>query len=85
MSAVATHRVVNSRAELEQYLAERPLQLRAARSPRPPRAGHPDFIGPVDPLAFGRLGSLQFDAEGAPFIKLLPPLTQDVWRAGGNT
>lgn len=48
MSA-ATPIIVRSQAELQQYLWDPPIQLRAARPDRGPRVGHPAFIGPVAP------------------------------------
>lgn len=49
--------------ELEEYLRKYPLQLRAARPTRPPRPGHPDFIGPMSPDLLNRKGAINF-ADG---------------------
>jgi hypothetical protein len=54
---------VANRAELERYLRENPMQLRATRTPRPPRPTDEDFIGPNSPELLNRLGSINRDAD----------------------
>jgi len=47
----------------------RPLiVLRAARKPLPPRVGHPDFVGPIQPAMHGRHGALQFEDDCTAFF-----------------
>jgi hypothetical protein len=58
---------VNSRAELEAFLREHPIQLRAGRVIAP-RAGQPDFIGPLPANFATRRGRIDFHpTEGASF------------------
>lgn len=85
--------VVNSRAELE-LLRERPMQLQAVRNSWGPRAGHPDFIGPLRFGFLGLPGAIRFEGDGAPFFELAPPKPQPLkalrgrqlrlWDAGGG-
>lgn len=61
---------VNSRRELVEYLREFPLKLRAARPSPPPRVGHPDFVGAVQPEVLNRVSAIQFVAGGHAFFGL---------------
>jgi hypothetical protein len=54
----------DTKDELEEYLRKYPLQLRAARPSRPPRPGHPDFIGPLPQGLLNRKGAIDFDPDG---------------------
>ena len=56
--------IVKSRAELVEYLRRFPLQLRAGRPSPPPRAGDPDFVGPVSPFQLNRVGGINYDSDG---------------------
>lgn len=44
------------------------IVLRPARMALPPRVGHPDFVGPIQPEARCRHGAIQFDDNGAAFF-----------------
>ena len=68
--------VVNSRAELEALLRERPIQLRAWRKPLPVRPGHPDFVGPVDPAMLNRDGGIRYEADGNAYFEMLPRIAK---------